>query len=125
MNINKKFNMLLLGTSVLLASNVYAEQTMSPRGYDLKPHVRKVIKGDFTSTRQLTCKVRATDNQAPMSISLSAIKKRVILDKQIIPQGQGVVLNVKVGDKFTVELEKRGRVSLTNESEELINLDCN
>ena len=70
MNINKKFNMLLLGTSVLLASNVYAEQTMSPRGYDLKPHVRKVIKGDFTSTRQLTCKVRATDNQAPMSIWL-------------------------------------------------------
>ncbi|WP_419419570.1 hypothetical protein ACNVED_13845 [Legionella sp. D16C41] len=124
----KKISALLLGSSVLFAANTFAaaqgQEFMSrSKGYDLMPHAEQTLEGNWFSTRTLNCKVRAKSNEAN-PIAMTALKKRAIINGLILPEGNSMTIVAHLGDNIRLELDSRAKLSLINNSDQLINLHC-
>lgn len=122
----KTLGSLLLGSSILMASNSFAGPQVNSsflKGYDLLPHEQQVFEGNWFSTRTLTCKVRAKGNEAN-PIAITALKKRAVVNGLILPEGTAMTVVVHVGDAIQFEFDHRAKLGLTNNGEQLVNLDC-
>ncbi|STX30059.1 Uncharacterised protein [Legionella beliardensis] len=117
----------LLGSSVLFAANTFASQgainSGFSKGYDLLPHDQYTLEGNWFSTRNLSCKVRAKGNEAN-PIIMTALKKRAIINGLIVPEGNAMTVVLHLGDTIHFELEARSKLSLMNNGEQLVNLNC-
>ncbi|STX52740.1 Uncharacterised protein [Legionella busanensis] len=125
MKINK-ISALVLGSSVLFAANAFAgqEELISrSKGYDLMPHEERTMEGNWFSTRTLHCKIRAKGTEAN-PISVTALKKRAVVNGLILPEGNSMTVIVHLGDNMHFELDKRAKLGLLNNGDQLVNLNC-
>lgn len=126
MNI-KKIATVLACTAALFSVNSFAadndlSNTLSS-GYDLPSGAMQTFSASWFHTTNLKCKVRTTGGKENTVTALS-LKNRIIVNGTILPEGHSTNLVLHAGDQLFFELDSRGKVGLTNNSDNLVNLLC-
>ncbi|MDP3267516.1 MAG: hypothetical protein Q8M40_00570 [Legionella sp.] len=123
----KKLSTVLACTAALYAgSSLAANHDLSTNlsaGYDLPTNELQTFNASVFHTTHLNCKVRTAGGQAN-DVTVLALKKRVIVNGTILSEGVNATLVLRAGDNVTFELDARGKLGLTNNSDSLVNLYC-
>lgn len=128
MKIKKISAALLCSATILFAGGSFAEgqglvKSTLLNGYDLPPHQEQTFDGNWFSSRVLQCSVRAEKHEKNPLI-IEAKKNRVVVNGVILPEGSNMTILVNVGDNIEFELDTRGKLAVTNDSDSLLNIRC-
>lgn len=122
----KKTSLALACSVAFLASSSFAAGHIPANfsaGYDLKPHELNYLEGGTVSHKNFTCQIRA-ENPEAYAVDLVALKKRSVVNGQILEEGNSTTLNVRPGETLNVEIDAWGKLGLTNNGETLVNIKC-
>jgi|GEM_PF-3044834 len=126
-NLLRKIAILLLCSTALLATNVFAEAEENVESFakyiELQPNQAKTIKNHMIWRTHKTCEVRIEENEA-VELAFQALQKRIVVNGIIIDEGYATSLIVRPGDKIELELNSRARLGITNHGQHVVNLRC-
>jgi len=127
MNIIKPFTVLACGVAMFAASSSFALNHDLTNdllaGYDLPASDMQTFSASWFHVTNMHCKVRTAGGEGN-ALSILAMKKRVIVNGQILPEGNGTSVMVHAGDKISFEIDTRGKLAVTNNGDQLVNLLC-
>lgn len=121
----KKISAALLCSAALVTGSSFAQGLAASflEGYDLPPHEAQVIDGNWFSNRILNCHVRA-DKPGQNPLIIESKKHRVVVNGVILPEGSTMTVLANVGTQIEFEVDTRGQFSITNDSDNLLNIRC-
>lgn len=118
----------LLCASALVATTqgFAAQDLISLRaGYDIEPHKSLVLKGNTFSDNNFKCLVRTHNKEESSNLNVIATKHDAVINNSIVREGETFLLPIEAGKKLYFTIDKRGRITLTNEGQYMVNLKCN
>lgn len=127
MNI-KKISAVFVCAATLFATSSFAVNNdftaMLSAGFDIPAHNTATFSGSWFRTISTVCRVRSPNNDSN-PVSIFALNNRTIVNNTILLEGRQTSMELHAGDRIYFELDPRGKFTVSNNGDQLINLLCN